>query len=294
MASNIKKLDLFKSQFQEERNESQADHQAWEGNDYVLQRDYAATTRLNAQFWLWKHELGFNIHPSIPRPSSSACIADVATGTGIWMLDASRELPDRQFYGFDISLQQCPPADWLPPSIQLQQWDIYGPLPPGFEGMFEVVHIRLLALVIRENNPSPLLQSVKQILKPGGYLQWDELDVWSAYVTSKDPSVDLQSYQMSNERAKANKLQWTRNLKQIIADNGFEAVEETHYEPDLALAKFYQDAYMMMTEEMVTSTKSETERKKILDAMGDVHKQAEKGVARCVPKKVFIARKPHD
>lgn len=40
------------------------------------------TDRLNLQHFLWKQQLGYNLHPQIPTDSPDLKIADVATGTG--------------------------------------------------------------------------------------------------------------------------------------------------------------------------------------------------------------------
>jgi hypothetical protein len=71
------------------------------GNEYVLKRDYAGSSRyvlnsvsphvpsvanfgrLNLSFFLWKDLLRFNLHPDVSEVlSPNAHIADVATGTG--------------------------------------------------------------------------------------------------------------------------------------------------------------------------------------------------------------------
>ena len=72
-----------------------------ERDTYVLKRNYQGNSRsvsglgecdvqnadtklqrLNLQFFLWKSELQFNLHPEIPIPKANAHIADVAMGTG--------------------------------------------------------------------------------------------------------------------------------------------------------------------------------------------------------------------
>lgn len=72
-----------------------------ERDTYVLKRNYQGNSRsvsglgecdvqnadtklqrLNLQFFLWKWELQFNLHPEIPIPKANARIADVAMGTG--------------------------------------------------------------------------------------------------------------------------------------------------------------------------------------------------------------------
>ena len=66
------------------------------GQGYMLDRSYTAAYRLNFQFYLRKASLRFNIHPSIPVPAQKACIADVATGTAIWLIDVASEIQTAQ------------------------------------------------------------------------------------------------------------------------------------------------------------------------------------------------------
>ncbi len=47
-------------------------------NQYALDRNYSAASRLGYQFFLWINTFKFNLHPSIPTPNGTARIADVA------------------------------------------------------------------------------------------------------------------------------------------------------------------------------------------------------------------------
>lgn len=62
-----------------------------EEDSYVLDRGYSAACCLNYQSYLWKDILGFFSHPSIPPLKGGTRIADVAAGTGAWILGPARE-----------------------------------------------------------------------------------------------------------------------------------------------------------------------------------------------------------
>ncbi len=63
-------------------------------------------------------------------------IADIGTGTGIWLLDLSDSLPSSiQLDGFDIDLSQCPPRPWLPPNVSMRNLNIHDETP---EDMLEI------------------------------------------------------------------------------------------------------------------------------------------------------------
>lgn len=81
------------------------------------------------------------------------------------MVDLARELPPTTtLHGFDIDLGQCPPADSFPPNVQLSQWDMFSPPPPELIGTFDVIHIRLVTLVIKDNDPTTVIANVAQLL----------------------------------------------------------------------------------------------------------------------------------
>ena len=143
---------------------------------YSLNRDFYAATRLTCQHWVWHQELGYNIHPTINVPENGR-IADVAAGTGAWLLEVAREYPASHCDGFDISIDQAPPLIWLPSNVTFSTWDIYQPPPTEFVGKYDVVHVRLLGIVVRNKDPMPILQHLASLLKPQGWLQWDEIDV---------------------------------------------------------------------------------------------------------------------
>ena len=105
-------------------------------------------------------------------------IADVGTGTGIWAVDVARQLPrDASIDGYDISSEQFPPSSFLPPNVKLHgDFDIFEAPPPELCGIYDVVHVRLVVLVV-EKDPSPVIRQLTCLLKPGGYLQWSKIDV---------------------------------------------------------------------------------------------------------------------
>jgi hypothetical protein len=76
----------------------------------------------------------------------------------------------------DISLSQVPPTEWLPDHVTARTLDIFAPVPEDLRAKFDVVHVRLFLLVVRDNDPVPILSNLLKLLKPGGYLHWQEYD----------------------------------------------------------------------------------------------------------------------
>lgn len=82
----------------------------------------------------------------------------------MWLIDMSRENVSVQFDGFDISLDQCPPPEWLPSNISIRKLDILKPLPEELVGQYDIVHVRLLLCVIRNDDPVPVLTNLLKML----------------------------------------------------------------------------------------------------------------------------------
>ena len=157
---------------------------------YMLQRNSTESTRLNTQhaFFLALAHAQL-IHPSIPRQNLRA-IADVGTGTGVWLRETAQELVndtkrthdssagggvgggavhDHEFVGFDISPSQFPhPEDEAASGnahVDFVVHDITEPFPPQYHGKFDLVHVRLLSYAIKAADLARVVENVVQILR---------------------------------------------------------------------------------------------------------------------------------
>ncbi|KAL9122381.1 MAG: hypothetical protein Q9187_001065 [Circinaria calcarea] len=61
------------------------------------------------------------------------------------------------------------------------------PIPEELVGKYDIVHVGLIIMVVRNENPAPVLKNLLALLKPGGHLQWDESDMNSLAVTPVNP-----------------------------------------------------------------------------------------------------------
>ncbi|PWY84799.1 S-adenosyl-L-methionine-dependent methyltransferase [Aspergillus heteromorphus CBS 117.55] len=194
---------------------------------YTLHRNYTSSARLNAQHLLWKEALGYNLHPCIDLPRDQPVrVADIGTGTGIWMMDVKRDYPAARIDGFDVSFAQCPPAEWLPDGVNLRPLDLYEPLPAELEGVYDVVHLRLFFVVIRNDDPVPVFRNLLRMLKPGGWLQWSEhnYESWSVQSVAgvSTPALDEMMALM-----KATGLgRWVPGLSNVFAQHGMAEVRK--------------------------------------------------------------------
>lgn len=70
----------------------------------------------------------------------------------------------------------------------MHNWNLFNEPPAEFIGYFDVVHVRLVTVVVKNNDPRPVLANLTKLLKPGGYLQWDETDTMN-YTIETVPGV---------------------------------------------------------------------------------------------------------
>ncbi|EHA22134.1 hypothetical protein CBS63078_3260 [Aspergillus niger] len=146
-------------------------------------RNFRSSARLHLQHLLYQNTLGYLLEPAVEKAVTAARqplkIADLACGNGIWLIDLHAQLAKNnitaQLDGFDINPVNFPAAAYLPASISLQQLDVLAkPLPENLLGAYDVVHIRAFASIVPDSNLAPILSVASSLLKPGGYLQWEE------------------------------------------------------------------------------------------------------------------------
>ena len=143
-------------------------------DDDMRRRDYRGSIRLEAQHHQWTEAVGCMLNPAIPTAAPDPAIADIGTGTGVWLLDLDRRLPtpSSRLCGLDIASDQFPRPERLLQNARFLECDAFDPAgpPAHLAGSFDMVHIRLFVAVIKNNDPTPLLTFCHQLLKPGGYL----------------------------------------------------------------------------------------------------------------------------
>ncbi|KAL9616867.1 MAG: hypothetical protein Q9160_008289 [Pyrenula sp. 1 TL-2023] len=152
---------------------------------YMLPRDASESHRLDWQHLFMKGVFHNQLlHCSIPILNTRA-VADVATGTGVWLRDLASSWPalggtdDTEFWGFDISSSQFPQINAA--NIHLRVHDTTQPFSEEFKDRFDVVNVRLMTYAIKVNDMRKIIQNIAYILKPGGIIQWQEADAAEAW-----------------------------------------------------------------------------------------------------------------
>jgi len=266
------------------------------GDAYILGRSHASSSRLNLSHFLWKQVLGFNVHPRIPTTGSPR-IVDIATGTAIWPLDVASELSDAQVEGFDVALDQCPPTYFMP-GIRLGTWNVFEEPPEDLIGKYDIVHIRLVVFVVKNNDPRPIIKNLMKLLKPGGYLQWNELDLSGSHLERGSTSNAGDEEEVAAEAATAalKRVQgvgvahWTSNLPAILTEEGMVSADKDVYIIPPPYAKIFSDMHLMMEEEMAMPTAEARQAKR--QEIARISEESKRGAVISTPLSVTVARKP--
>lgn len=265
-----------------------------DGRGYMLGRSYAAASRLNFQHYLWKESLHFSLHPSISIPTD-ARIADVATGTAIWLIDVAREYSTAKLDGFDINTSQAPPKQWLSPNFTLKTWNVFDPVPESMIGVYDVVHVRLLVLVVQNSDPRHILRNLLRMLKPGGYIQWDELNYPGTHVRTSNSSLHTPALHELREMVYSRgRNDWTLQLPDFFAEQGLLDTMIYHFQDPPELARANGEQHLLTMEEFGSSlaeTDHREEATKIFSLIQDVGQEVLNGAALSMPRVVCVGRK---
>ena len=274
---------------------SNTDFSVADGHGYVIDRNYLAACRLNLQHYLWKDTLKFSIHPSIQLPRNSL-IADVAAGTGMWLMDVARELPGAQLDGLDIDLRQAPHPKWLPTSISMKQWNIFEDVPDELIGKYDLVHVRLLVLAMGLGDAKAVIRRFLQLLKPGGYLQWDDLNTRDMCLKRVDPSVQGPALEKLREMSWSNgRHDWLLQLPEYMADEGMKGASIHLFGDDSHLVRAFNEQHLLMMDEFASGLVKvgKTEGAKVFyNIINSSYQESLHGAALCIPRMVCVGRKP--
>jgi hypothetical protein len=102
----------------------------------------------------------------LQSPEASWLCSDPVSVFRIWPIEVSRELPpSARLDGFDISPDQYPLKEWLPPNVHLYTHDAFTPFPATYIGQYDVVHLRFfLTLLNTGEKVATLIENLMALL----------------------------------------------------------------------------------------------------------------------------------
>lgn len=83
----------------------------------------------------------------------------------MWLLDFARQYPNSaKLDGLDISLDQVPHLGWLPSNVSFHKYSVYEEPPADLKEKYDLIHVRHLQVVVKQNDPSQVLDKILKML----------------------------------------------------------------------------------------------------------------------------------
>lgn len=153
------------------------------------------------------------------------------------------------------------------------------------------------------NSSNESIVTNQKCIEPGGWLQWDEVDVSGSFVVKsptdlKVPDMDHWCKGMVNSQTAVAKL-WhsDEGVVDKLDSNGFDHAEKHDCsaaftkQETLPLMRYNSDQLLMLSEQYARRVLKGEELIKRLKMVNDAAKDAEKGSAMIMPPLVFTAKK---
>ncbi|KAF7520889.1 hypothetical protein G7054_g12624 [Neopestalotiopsis clavispora] len=235
-------------------------------------RNFRTSARLHLQHQLCQNTLGFLLEPHVDSSvttSQTLRVADLACGNGVWLLDLERHLSERgiscRLQGFDINPVNFPSSSFIPSNVTFQQLDILAsPLPEELLGAFDVVHVRAFMSIIIDQDTAPLLSAARSLLKPGGWLQWEEMR-GEFLIEPSSPSVSAASCAIlakilkEGGEAQGLKFGFVHELNSHLGRHGFEDVHMHKFPKRRQDFKGWTEDFLMVWEELASHLPSKAD-----------------------------------
>lgn len=109
--------------------------------------------RLRLQHELTKTNLdGHVLDPNLPPLQPGMAVADVACGTGAWLLDAVDLCPGITAEGLDVNIDNVPPKEWLPQHVSFHHFDLLRELSDEYASRYDVINAQFLTSFVRDEH----------------------------------------------------------------------------------------------------------------------------------------------
>ncbi|RYP22057.1 hypothetical protein DL767_009131 [Monosporascus sp. MG133] len=242
-----------------------ADYQEYDQSTYWAApvRNFRTSARLHLQHLLFQNTLGYILEPHVEdsvRGAKQLSVADLGCGNGAWLSDLDRMLSDRgisaKLDGYDINTINFPAPPFLPQSVSLTKLDVLGELPEELKGTYDIVHVRAFTSIIVNSNLTPLLSAALALLKPGGWLQWEESRADTYYVeapsadTSKTACEAIVRLLQAGGKARGANFEFLGGLDGHLKEYGFEDVHVQMTNNRKQDLKAWTEDYLMVWEEL--------------------------------------------
>jgi len=170
------------------------------------------------------------------------------------LVDLSSKVPaSATLDAFDVTTNLFPHSDWLPSNVKFHRLDVFEPVPSEFVGKYDLVHIRFFSPVLRDQGPEGVIKNVMQLLKPGGFLQWDEraltLDIAMTRAGVTKAMEDLRETMLEAFKTYGTDKSWIDNLDKAFDSCGLVEVKNARYPIHKTMTGYLTDLMFQTLEE---------------------------------------------
>ena len=150
-------------------------------------------------------------------------------------------------------------------------------------------------LVVHESDPRKALRDLIHMLKPGGYIQWDELDYPGTRVSNSSSfSHTLASHELRKMVYSRGRNDWTLQLPEIFVKEGLLDVKMYNFQDLQEFVRANGEQHLLTKEEFASSLAEGNhgeEANKLLQLIRDVNHEVLNGAALSMPRVVCVGRK---
>ncbi|KAF3928661.1 hypothetical protein AA313_de0208831 [Arthrobotrys entomopaga] len=201
-------------------------------------------------------------------------IADLGTGTVSWAMDVAKtfkaEGVDVEIDGYDITDVKFPTT--VPDNISLKIWDVNEPPSDDIKGKYDYVHMRLFIVILPIKQIPVVLDHVKSLLTPGGYLDWSDASSGYLRVSPGNPCIERSRAAFVQHLKVTGKDPYiTDHLESWIKNAGYENVRSAHHSAD-EMQRLPLDLQQTMTKFLVPATY--TVLRKLINSSNEVLRMA--------------------
>jgi len=115
--------------------------------------------------------------------------------------------------------------------VHLLVRDFFEKFPEEFVGTYDVVHIQFALCLVNNVDAEPLLKNILSLLKPGGYIQWFEPNVYECNVKAPASKPETstaaveQLSKMFHKPTPTSTYDWVQELPSLYEKHGLQLVD---------------------------------------------------------------------